>query len=321
MFGLPVLDIGLGMVFLYLLLSLACTAATELISGAVRLRARTLVQGIKNLIRDDTLQKEFLNHPLIKALHRERKMPSIIPPRTFALTLLHTIPGVDMSKGFEGVREAVKQLTPNSDLQKTLLILIDDADNDLKKLQTNIESWFNNTMDRVGGWYKAKAQVITVIVSLVVVGLTNADTIQWVKALSSDSALRQALVAQAEVYAKRDQPAPLNPPKEPAESKSDAAQGASKKVASGGLDSLTIAAQRIQSNLDAIKKLGIPFGWEKTTEQVDWLSKVVGLLLTVLATSLGAPFWFDMLKKIVNIKTAGAATSEKKDKDEEKKPK
>ena len=321
MFGLQVLDIGLGMVFLYLLLSLACTAATELISGAVRLRASTLVQGIKNLIRDDTLQKEFLDHPLIKALHREGKMPSFIPPRTFALTLLHTIPGVDISKGIEGVREAVKQLTPNSDLQKTLLILIDDAGDDLLKLRANIETWFNDTMDRVGGWYKAKAQVITVVVCLLVVGFSNADTIQWVKALSSDSSLREALVAQAEVYAKRDQPAPLVTSSEPADSKNVAAQAESKKVASGETESLKTAAKRIQSNLDEIKNLGIPFGWEKAPEKIDWLLKVVGLLLTVLATSLGAPFWFEMLKKIVNIKTAGASPSNAKDKGEEKKPK
>jgi hypothetical protein len=321
MFGLQVLDIGLGMVFLYLLLSLACTAATELISGAVRLRASTLVQGIKNLIRDDKLQKEFLDHPLIKALHREGKMPSFIPPRTFALTLLHTIPGVDMSKGIESVRDAVAQLPADSDLRKTLIILIDDAGNDLTKLRANVETWFNDTMDRVGGWYKAKAQVITVVVCLLVVGFSNADTIQWVKALSSDSSLREALVAQAEVYAKRDEPAPLITSREPAESKTVAAQPESKKVTSGAIDSLTIAARRIQSNLDEIKKLGIPFGWEKTPEKVNWLLKVVGLLLTVLATSLGAPFWFDMLKKIVNIKTAGASPSDAKDKGEEKEPK
>jgi hypothetical protein len=321
MFGLQVLDIGLGMVFLYLLLSLACTAATELISSAVRLRGRTLVQGIGILIRDENLQKDLLNHPLIKALHRAGKMPSFIPPRTFALTLLDTIPGVDMSKGIKSVREAVNQLPADSDLKNTLLILIDDAGKDMTKLRTNIETWFNDTMDRVGGWYKAKAQVITVVVSLLVVGFSNADTIQWVKALSNDSAVRQALVAQAEVYAKRDAATPFIATKDSVQSQHVAASVETKKGASGEIDSLTVAAKRIKGNLDEIKKLGIPFGWGESSTEDGWLSKVVGLLLTVLATSLGAPFWFDMLKKVVNIKTAGVSTSDAKDKGEEKKSK
>jgi hypothetical protein len=38
---------------------------------------------------------------------------------------------------------------------------------------------------------------------------------------------------------------------------------------------------------------------------VNFWTKVFGLLLTVLALSLGAPFWFDMLNKIINIRSSG----------------
>jgi hypothetical protein len=38
---------------------------------------------------------------------------------------------------------------------------------------------------------------------------------------------------------------------------------------------------------------------------------VCGWLLTALAASLGAPFWFDMLSRFVNIRNAGKAPSEK----------
>ena len=37
----------------------------------------------------------------------------------------------------------------------------------------------------------------------------------------------------------------------------------------------------------------------------DWLSKVMGLLVTAGAASLGAPFWFDMLSKVVSVRSAG----------------
>ena len=33
-----------------------------------------------------------------------------------------------------------------------------------------------------------------------------------------------------------------------------------------------------------------------------------GLLLTTLALSLGAPFWFDLLQKVANIRSAAKST-------------
>jgi hypothetical protein len=41
-------------------------------------------------------------------------------------------------------------------------------------------------------------------------------------------------------------------------------------------------------------------GWEKAPEGWGWLTKITGLLLTTLALTIGATFWFDMLKKIEN---------------------
>ena len=53
-----------------------------------------------------------------------------------------------------------------------------------------------------------------------------------------------------------------------------------------------------------------------TTPAVWWKNpgfweKVVGLLFTALAISLGAPFWFDMLNRVVSIRAAGRAPDEK----------
>lgn len=43
-----------------------------------------------------------------------------------------------------------------------------------------------------------------------------------------------------------------------------------------------------------------------------WM-RFLGFLLTALAISIGAPFWFDLLNKLVNIRIAGAKPREKKD--------
>jgi len=57
---------------------------------------------------------------------------------------------------------------------------------------------------------------------------------------------------------------------------------------------------------------GWPFNWYRTT----FWPKLIGLLVTAFALSLGAPFWFDMLNKVVNIRNAGRAPDERAKKPE-----
>lgn len=42
-----------------------------------------------------------------------------------------------------------------------------------------------------------------------------------------------------------------------------------------------------------------------------WLTKLLGLVLTGMAAAQGAPFWFDILKKIVNVRGSGVNPDEK----------
>ncbi|AGZ41925.1 hypothetical protein [Actinoplanes friuliensis] len=37
----------------------------------------------------------------------------------------------------------------------------------------------------------------------------------------------------------------------------------------------------------------------------DWLLKLLGLVLTAAAAALGAPFWFDLLNRLVNLRSTG----------------
>jgi len=91
MFGLQALDIGLVLIFVYLLLSLICTAANEFLASVLTLRANTLAAGITNLLRDPEFEQKFYRHPLVKSLHREGAKPSYIPSRSFALVMVNVI--------------------------------------------------------------------------------------------------------------------------------------------------------------------------------------------------------------------------------------
>jgi hypothetical protein len=53
-------------------------------------------------------------------------------------------------------------------LRQALLTLTDAAGNDIAAVRANIENWYNGSMDRVSGWYKRRAQAITLLIGFVV---------------------------------------------------------------------------------------------------------------------------------------------------------
>jgi hypothetical protein len=62
-----ILDVAIGLVFVYLLLSLLCSAANELIELILKKRATDLERGLRLLLSDPDLVKELYNHPLINS--------------------------------------------------------------------------------------------------------------------------------------------------------------------------------------------------------------------------------------------------------------
>ncbi len=67
--------------------------------------------------------------------------------------------------------------------------------------------------------------------------------------------------------------------------------------------------------LQGVQTAGIPLGWTAAPRGCEWANKIIGLILTIFAISLGAPFWFDVLNKIVSIRSVGLSPEEKKEKE------
>src|ERR1041384_636043 len=101
MFGSSIIDIAIGMVFVYLLLSLICSAANEIIERYSRKRASDLENGIKEMLLnpDGTgdLVERLYKHPLVYSLYAKpytpgaKTLPSYIPARNFALALMDLV--------------------------------------------------------------------------------------------------------------------------------------------------------------------------------------------------------------------------------------
>ncbi|UWZ84767.1 hypothetical protein [Occallatibacter riparius] len=275
MFGSNVIDIAIGLVSLFLLLSLIASAVNELIEGVFKKRAQALEKGIKELVGSvdagDFVSKLY-DHGLINSLFRgkyettvKKKLPSYIPSRNFALAL------IDLVKGASAAQTLPANIT------SALAAFERVAAGDAEKLQKSVEDWYNSAMDRVSGWYKRRSQFIVLVVGLILAVVSNADCIGYAKRLSKDASLRQSVVAYAEAAAKND------PTK----------------------DTTTSAPDKIKAAISELNGIGIPIGWKGVT----WgdgpadFERVMGWLLTALAVSLGAPFWFDMLNRIMVIRS------------------
>ena len=307
MIGSEVLEVAIGVAFVYLLLSLMCTILNEWVSGFMAMRSQNLEAGIRHLLSDPDgtgLAKQLYEHPLIKGLSKPGKRPSYVPSQLFALALLDLVAPVDRAAGpkaFTKVRQMVAAF-PDVQLQKVLLACLDEAGNDLKAARENVERWFNDAMDRVSGWYRRKTQLIVLVLALLVTLAVNADTIMIANSLSRDAVLRAAIVAAAQETAKQPPPEAIEPAAE-----------------ESGISSRPTDAEapltRITQLRDELQQLQLPIGWSlsngdprRLPDPYDiqgWFMKVLGLLFTTMAVSLGAPFWFDTLSKLINIRAAG----------------
>ena len=216
--GSAVLEVAFGLIFVYLLLSLLCSAIGEYIEAKFNNRAKYLQQGIQLLLNETRgggvdLAKMLYSHGLVRPLYRDAgKLPSYIPSRTFALALWNmattaAATGDQAATGAVGVTADLKQIraavgahVPNTELRTALLTLIDEADGDIVRARKNIEEWYEAMMDRVSGWYKRRTTVIMLVLGFVVAGAINADTISLARTLARDGALRGSVAAAAERY-------------------------------------------------------------------------------------------------------------------------
>lgn len=238
-------------------------------------------------------------------------------------TVLGSIPNAnapvgDFNKVLRGML-ALRVTNPGLRLTlSSLFIGIEEASNAgadcLQLLRTNIETWFNDSMDRLSGRYKRKAQFTAFLIGLAIAAVLNVDTINISNQLWREPIMRQAISANASQIIQ--QSGQTNPP---------------------ALTDLIVALQ------DQFLNVSLPVGWTFNTAEalagqscslapgsgstfglgvgggclrpVDtplsstgWIwpiTKLAGLLMTGLATTQGSSFWFDILVKIVNVRGTG----------------
>ncbi|NBB82069.1 MAG: hypothetical protein GVY28_01555 [Alphaproteobacteria bacterium] len=293
----PIIDVAIGLILVYLILSIVCSAVQEAIASILSWRAATLRQGVDNLVSSPLGQKVF-DHGLIKGLTKPGKSgPSYIPGRIFATAIVDLLAELDPAKSQGGkpptIRETIDAIE-NPAAKRALLALYDQADADVDKFRDAVEGWFDDAMDRVSGWYARRAKAILAVIAAVVVVALNADTVRIAATLWTDDAVRSRLVALAENAAGQDAPPDQDQ--------------ALDTVAALPLGWLCHPSAATPTNGDAsaiaaaerdVTEIRVCF-----VDSLHWTA-VVGWPITVLAITFGAPFWFDLLGRAVRLRGAG----------------
>ncbi len=331
MLNSDILEVSVGIVFVFVLISTLCAAIREGLEAWLKTRASYLEFAIRELLYDKTgtgLAKQLFNHPLIYSLfpgdytpgkpgvqpgvwQGGRNLPSYIPSRNFALAIMDIAakgpPGVDKATAGSGpglslatIRSNLASLG-NSNVERALLTAIDTAQGDLNRVQANIEAWYNSSMERVSGWYKRSTQWVLFGIGLVMAVGLNVNTVTIADYLYRHDAVRSAVVGTIEKTAA-----------DPA-----------------GQTSNYLKARK------ELYDMHLPMGWSKgwgapltrseradevafepprkgSTGEVsiaevsawnDVFGPLVGWLITAFAATLGAPFWFDILNRIMVIRS------------------
>ncbi len=259
----------------------------------------TFNQAIASQLNENAV-KAFYSHPIIQTLSKPNKLPSYIQPRDFSNALFDLLSKAgtqnvtkpeefltNVKKGVEGLEDPL--------LKGTILPLIQNAeimeqDNEkrIALARANVETWFNNTMDRASGWYKRQTTRIAIVIGLIIALLLNVDTLAMVQSLWSNTSLRQSISSVAVAYIQQ------------------------------GKD------QNADQALGELRTLNLPLGWsgmladnnpqtplgpqEIPVLPGEIILKVLGLLITGLAISQGSSVWFDILQLLLNINLRNTGT-------------
>ncbi|SKC99133.1 hypothetical protein SAMN05660461_1379 [Chitinophaga ginsengisegetis] len=176
---------------------------------------------------------------------------------------------------------------------KTMLMqMVYESHNDIDKFRTKLEDSFNEMMERAEGWYKKQTRLILFLIGLFLAVSFNVDTIKISTILIKNKQVRDLVVEKA----------------------IEGNKSLSKIVKRPSTDTAYTQEQvaDVTNNIGQINNiLGASWG--------DWNGYTIpGWLVTALAISLGATFWFDLLQRLISIRQAGMKPEEKQDKSTDK---
>lgn len=244
--------------------------------------------------------------------------------------VLRQQPQQESEKALSKVRRGVAALSVispefNQTLNALLLNVeeyVTEKEKELAKARSNVEKWFDDSMDRVSGAYKRYSQSLALLIGFLIALFLNVDSINLTLYLWREPSVRQALAEQAANFELPEGELQSNP-EEAMQKFREQFVGLSLPVGwvineSEG-SAYRDAKCQFFPGIDGA--FGIPvlasplcIAPPQSNNQTNLALKLIGILITALAARQGAPFWFDILKRAVNLRGTGANPAEKEGK-------
>jgi hypothetical protein len=332
------INLILGIIFIYFLLSIICTIVLEIFSNLVNLRAKCLENWVRDIFNKDSRERKnleqlgnaILMHPLVDGLTPKGRKASYIPKKEFVLALFDVI--VNKNKpddpgpyNIASLKEALEktELLP-VELKRNILQMLFESEQNLETFRKSIENWFDSAMERITGGYKRKSQRIILVIAVAVAISTNTDSVSLIKFFYKNPKVAAQMAQAAEIAAKdsilyNEQ---INIENNIKILDNNDTANIVKRDSLIQRFSLLKSIEKSDSIYNIVASTAIPIGWDTKTiydktkiryksiivilrpgETI--ITKIIGLLLTALAITLGAPFWFDVINKLANIRSAG----------------
>jgi hypothetical protein len=298
-----ILDVAIVLSVLFVALSCLCSFVNEQIAALLSLRGQKLFLGVLNLVGGTAhLVEAIFAHPLLNASSNDQagiyrknaaNRPSYVDARNFSMAFWQSVLAgkaiaptggapatqaaaaapaiVTEPKAFLDALRQSAQVIPNDSLRASVSSLLITAGDDYEKLLKATDAWFNAQMDRVSGWYRRQTQYVLIGIAAIVVIGTGLDSIEVGKHLYATPIALSAAAASIQGAFPNGQTDPAK------------LQAAYTTV---------LAGENLQQFMHP---LFAEFG-----------SHYPGMIATLIALSLGTPFWFDALGKLVNVRMAGA---------------
>lgn len=294
MFGSQALETAIGLALLFFVMATAASATVEAVSRLLHRRADDLERGLAALLAgeaaDEAKGLEALNAFKGTTVYTSAMRASAAG----RLKWRQAKPTYLSAKSFaDGVTEmlfdddgTVNQLPDN--LKARLVPLLREAKGNTLEVKAGLERWFDDAMTHVEATYKRWATSFLFVFGLGLAVAGNVSTIDVAQQLWQDPVTRQAVVDSATQVANNN-----------------------------GTDNLA----DVSASVDGLEQLEMPIGYrgcdagavEPCTafrwshfDWRTWSQAFGGWLLTALMLMLGAPFWFDLLSRLVSLRTAGS---------------
>ncbi|MGB3298872.1 MAG: hypothetical protein WBA76_11425 [Phormidesmis sp.] len=213
-----------------------------------------------------------------------------------------------------GALEQLQQQTIPPRLRESLLALgaqaqrritptVQIAGAELQQFQAEIENWFNLGMERASGVYRRNVKGVGLLVGLAIAFILNADTLYMYQRLSTDQAIRSSIVQSADQLEVRG----VNSPEAIAQ---DLSIDELSEQIGGDLRSVGLAVE------ETLADYPLPIGRTpkvlaaQQAAEANWPiplipQRLIGWAITALALSMGASFWFDLLRKVTSVRATG----------------